>query len=219
MAAVASVGAFARGDFWDVALPGYVTGIGTLALAVVAYLTMVQEASDRRALQQAAAAERARADAAENRELVRLRARERRAQAQGVQVRPVENRGGTSREFRFAVRVDNNSADSIFALKVGFRVEPGSVIDNVRVQNPPERLVPGQCWDPLFVVRLNADSFGRPLKAQMWLIFSDAAGVRWVRDAQHRLAEVTPGYEAAFTVAADKNMDDVPPTPSTEFID
>jgi len=59
-------------DFWQIALPGYLTGVGTLTLAAITYLLMRQEVRDRRELAKAQHLVRNEAALAEARKVIAL---------------------------------------------------------------------------------------------------------------------------------------------------
>ena len=68
-------------DYWLIAIPTYLTGVGTLGLGWFAYRTMFVEAADRRRLQEQADVERRRADGFQQAEAARVRAEARARQA------------------------------------------------------------------------------------------------------------------------------------------
>lgn len=203
---------FARSDFWLTVLPGYLTGAGTLGLGVVAYLTMLQEATDRRALQAEARMERARADQAEQRErdaqLIRLR----REQAERVQVRPIAAGGGVNLEFRYDVTIVNLSVDAITEVDVFVALVPPEASDPDG-QLPLQRLprVVGQDQSTVQVrITLRQGYTNSTFTAQAWVVFRDSQGQLWVRDPKHELVEVDAQYLEAMYVAVRRGMVDPP---------
>lgn len=110
---VISVGVYGKNDLWRVALAGYLTGAGTLVLAVVAYLTMVQEARDRREPQAFAQRDRERAERVEARERRRLEREQARRQDERVQITPAKCLGGASNHWQFQTAINNRSGDPI----------------------------------------------------------------------------------------------------------
>lgn len=217
--AMTLVALFAEDDFWRVALPGYLTGAGTLALAVVAYLTMVQEAVDRKTLQAEARRERDRADEAERREREARDRRERRAQAELVQVQPINARGGHAVSERgvalFHTGIVNRSQYPISDLRFFLGVDPEVLIEGYpTLPTPPERLVGNGSWESDFEIIVAPEFVGTErVEPELWMLFTDANGVRWVRDPTHQLAEATVEYVRKLTESEELGMINAPVLP------
>jgi hypothetical protein len=184
-------------EFWSIAIPGTLTGIGTLALAGGTVLVLIGDQADRRTAQQdRRMAQDDRRLAQEDRR--RRDEQDRRAQAARVQVAAPERQEANpipdGFHASYAVFVSNDSRDTIGRGTIisvidppQFKLEP--------VENPVidvGRLIAGRH----FADAVRAKVAGRPdqpFQAQLlvWFTFLDAAGNWWVRDPEFRLIEIT----------------------------
>jgi hypothetical protein len=214
-----------RHEFWAIAVPGTLTGIGTLALALGTVGVLVGDQSDRRAAQQD------RRDAQEDRRIAaedrrRRDEQERRAQAAQVQVSlPADAANGGNfvpseaveqevgrRDTTYVgerpesyvhttyrVFVINRSADVISKVRVLFAVAPSAaVVGGGTVDEPVvelRRLGTGVELPAATGIKLGVRDQTRhdPVEHEVlaWVIFRDSAGLWWLRDPDHGLAEIT----------------------------
>jgi hypothetical protein len=98
---------------------------------------------------------------------------------------------------QYAVTVENNSDDAIADLVVTVRIDPPSVIfDEMHAEEElrEDRLLPRS--DAMrnrgipFGLRIAPGASAPEHSVSAEMTFTDAAGVRWLRDANHQLSEV-----------------------------
>ena len=200
VAVVVLVKAHGSADYWAVAVPGVLTGCGTLALAGVTYRVLLGDQEDRRK---------------RDRQDDRRAEQERRAQASRVQVTEAQTNGWTGQgdgyyDLVYRARMDNRSDDAIGEVQLMFVVTPDRARQG-RVDQPVckiGRMTAGESAEPQMTVRLHAHgSSPVPHEVLVWLTFRDAAGVLWARDPSHRLIEITDAEAERLARQAERGMD------------
>jgi len=172
-------------DFVRIALPGYLTGIGTIGLAATTVWLIKREDDDRRTrdIQDAAAAELMKREQARH---VRISLPGER----GTVHEPGSDRG-TAAYQAFLV---NDSDDVISGVRVVFGITPADTVLATIDESPRSaaRVMPGEQVVANVTYQLKFDPDTRqPVAHEVTseCNFIDAAGYRWARDADHVLTE------------------------------
>jgi hypothetical protein len=211
-----AAGATTSEEFWSIAVPGTLTGVGTLALAGGTVLVLIGDQADRRAAQQdRRMAQYDRRLAEEDRR--RRDEQDRRAQAARVQVAAAERYNANlipdGLHASYTVDVTNESHDTIGRGTIisvidppWLRLEP---VDNPVID--VRRLIAGRRFADSVTAKLRGspdEDIGEQLL--VWFTFLDAAGNWWVRDPEFRLIEITEqiaGLMAAMAREPDARSD------------
>lgn len=186
-------------DFWSLAVPTWVTGVGTLGLAVVAFLDGRATRKENQELRQEVRDERDKADRLSAEEAQRRKKAEERAQAEQVVVWSDRANSGDGRlvgddtSFRargtvIAAWVANHSAAPITNVEVKWvHLEGSGVITSRTIALvPPEQ-------DRGYVRPVQFDRGNWPDVMPLELVFKDARGRTWSRGRTGELDLLSAG--------------------------
>jgi hypothetical protein len=171
------------GGLWSANLADWLAGMGTVATAAISVFLLWRERGDReRQRDREALAE----DTARRRQASRVNL--------GVPQR-VSATGRTDDfwEVVYAAELNNDSDETISDVVVRVVLLKGDGSQAVRIEERTPRIAPGtstRADTPLTKLPWadGPDTEGSWSEAE----FTDAAGLRWRRDAQHRLSEISP---------------------------
>jgi hypothetical protein len=168
-------------EFWPVAVPGVLTGVGTLALAAVTYSVLRGDQADRRAREER--------DRREQASLVHVGAPELFPWAEVVGQR--DGQGIQQQYAGWRVKIVNGSQYPVSVLTLHSRVAPDGLVSSAQtglLTQRRNRLLPGESWTTEFNLQVRLEP---PPTVTANLAFVDAAGYRWKRDSAYRLTDIT----------------------------
>lgn len=170
-------------DFWGAVVPGWLSGIGTVATAGLTVFLLWREQSDRRRQRERD---------------VLVADTERRRQASLVSLSPPNHAMGLEDiygnvEVSTCAEIVNGSDQPINDVTIWIVVESGTIVsEDAGTYNSTTwgRILPRthEQFPLTFFVRPD-----RELSTYSELAFTDAAGTHWLRDRNHNLTEVTAG--------------------------